>query len=358
MDTDPSSKLIRICLTGGAGQISYSLIPWLCNGSIFGECPIQLHLLDIPPAMNALSGVKMEIQDSGFERVREVVVTISAEEAFQEVDVAILVGGFPRKQGMDRADLLAKNAAIMKQHGEAINQHAKRDVKVVVVANPANTNALMVAHFAPNIPKENITCLTRLDHLRLQGLLLEKLRAINPDRFASLGPEHIRNGIIWGNHSSSQVLDSNNVEILLDGTWTKACDFISDKEWLVGELMTTGQTRGAAIIKARQLSSAMSAAAAIKQHLISWLNGTPDGEHVSMGVISNGNPYGISEGMMYSFPVTCSSGTWQIVPDLTELHQEKMKTTEDELLEERNCVIGLLENPENIPVNSHLCAIS
>jgi len=342
LSTSLPTKEIKICVTGGAGQISYSLLPWLCNGSIFKEAVVDLHLLDIPFSLEALKGVRMELQDSGFPKVRNVLVTTSAAEAFAGVDVAVLVGGYPRKQGMTRADLLAKNAEVMKEHGEAIEKYASRNIRIVVVTNPANTNALLVLHYAPSIPRKNVTCLTRLDHERLHGFLVEKLREKDPLRFVDLGPERIRNGIIWGNHSSTQVPDASHAEVCVDKKWLSVRELIGDEAWLNDTLAPCVQNRGAAIIEARKLSSAMSAAFSIKKHLENWLFGTKEGEYVSMGVLSNDNPYGINANLMFSFPVCCEAGSFTIVSGLSGVDVQKVKSSEAELEAEKKCIEDIL----------------
>jgi len=325
-----------VALTGGAGQIAYSLIPHICNGAIFGSSTlIKLHILDIPQAVDSLRGVKMEIQDSGLPLVVDIVTTTDPTVAFKDADVAILVGGFPRKKGMERKDMIEKNADIMKMHGEAIQAVGSSDVKILVVANPANTNALMISKFAPKVPAKNITCLTRLDHDRLHGLLVEKIKEQGVEGSGNVTLDQVRNGIIWGNHSATQYPDYRGCEVQIGGTWKKVADLITDGAWLSGGLTPLVQKRGAEIINARKLSSAMSAASAIKNHLRDWLFDTPEGVHVSMGVMSDGNPYGIEEGLMFSFPVRCRGGEWEFVSGFTDLNQEMINSTAAELKEER-----------------------
>ncbi len=246
----------RVLVTGAAGQIAYSLIFLITRGELLGpEQPVILHLLDVPFCANGLNGVAMEIQDCASSFVQEVVATTDVEVAFKDIDIAILVGAFPRKDGMERKDLLAKNASIFKEQGQALNRLAKRDVKVLVVGNPANTNAAIAAHFAPDISPRNFSCLTRLDHNRAVYQLAQK---------AGVPVKSVSDVTIWGNHSSTQFPDyANATATLADGTKKPIGELIHDQDWLNGSFLKTVQTRGAEIIKARGLSSAASAAKAI-----------------------------------------------------------------------------------------------
>lgn len=282
-----------------------------------------LHLLDIEPAAGALEGVRMELVDAALPLLSGVVATTDPEVAFKGVDVAILVGGFPRKAGMERKDVMSKNVAIYKAQASALERLAAPGVRVVVVANPANTNALILKENAPSIPAENITCLTRLDHNRALGQLSERTGA------------HItavKNAIIWGNHSSTQYPDVNHATV--GGTPARAA--VADDAWLDGEFVEVVQQRGAAIIKARGMSSALSAASSACDHVRDWVLGTPEGTWVSMGVFSDGS-YGAPEGIIYSFPVTCAGGKWSIVQGLAidAASAEKMRLTGEELVEEK-----------------------
>ncbi|CEG44880.1 malate cytoplasmic-like [Plasmopara halstedii] len=247
----------KIVVSGAAGQIAYSLLPLICIGQVFGPNQrVELRLLDIPSAQNALEGVKMELQDCAFNLVDAIIPTSDLEVAFNDVNVAILVGGFPRQQGVQRKDLIEKNVAIFKAQGAAIEKFANRDVKVLVVANPANTNCLIAMENAPSIPRNNFSALTRLDHERLRSFLVEK---VNETQSAKVTSKDVKKVVIWGNHSSTQVPDVTNATV-------KGAPFdkiVSDKEWIEKKLVKDVQERGAAIIKARKLSSAMSAAAAI-----------------------------------------------------------------------------------------------
>lgn len=319
----------HVLISGAAGQIGYALIPLVATGQVLGpDQPVILHLLDIAPAMSMLAGVVMEINDGAYPLVHDVIATSDYATGFAGVDVAILVGGFPRKQGMVRADLLGKNRPIFVAAGEALEAHASRDVKVLVVANPANTNCLIAATHAPSIPKENFTALTRLDLNRARHQVAAKAGTV-----AGL----VRNLVIWGNHSKTQVPDATFATVVKDGKEHPATELVP-QPWLDEDFLRTVQNRGAEVIGARGLSSAMSAANGAMNHLQSWLAGTPPGEHVSMAVWSNGNPYGVQDGLYYSFPVTCSAGTYEIVGGLqpTEKVAALMKATEAELVDERS----------------------
>lgn len=315
----------RVLITGAAGQIGYAIAPQVARGGMLGpDQPIILHLLDIEPAKGGLEGVKMEILDCAYPLVKGIVATTNLEEACKDVDVAVMVGGFPRKAGMERKDVMGKNVAIYKQQASALEKFAKKDVKIVVVANPANTNALILRENAPSIPPENITAMTRLDHNRALSQLAER---------AGVPVTEVKNVIIWGNHSSSQYPDVNHATI---GGKPAREVLTGADEWLNGEFISTVQQRGAAIIKARGLSSAMSAASSACDHIKSWLTGSPsDGSWVSMAVFSDGS-YDTPKDVMYSFPCTCKDGKWSIVQGLSidEFSAEKMKLTGEELVEE------------------------
>lgn len=304
----------------------------IARGAALGpDQPVILHLLDIAPAAQALEGVRMELVDAALPLLSGVVATTDPEVAFKDIDVAILVGGFPRKAGMERKDVMAKNVAIYKAQASALERLASRDVRVVVVANPANTNALILKENAPSIPAENITALTRLDHNRALGQLSER---------TGTHITKVKNTIIWGNHSSTQYPDVNHATI--DGT--PAREVVKDDEWLDGEFVQVVQQRGAAIIKARGLSSALSAGSSACDHIRDWVLGTPEGTWVSMGVFSDGS-YNSPTGVMYSFPVTCKDGKWEIVQglDIDARSAEKMKITGEELVEEKELAMECLK---------------
>lgn len=321
---------VRVAVTGAAGQIGYSLIFRIAAGEMLGpEQPVSLHLLEIPPAMDALSGVVMELRDSAYPLLHEIVTSSDADEAFDGVDFAMLVGARPRGPGMERKDLLQANAAIFSVQGKALDAHASRDVRVVVVGNPANTNALIAASNAPSLDRRQFTAMTRLDHNRAISQLAEKTGAHTT---------RVHRMTIWGNHSATQYPDLNHA--VVDG---RPAPELVDEAWTREEFIPTVQQRGAAIIKARGASSAASAAAAAIDHIRTWVQGTADGDWVSMAIPADGS-YGAREGVVYSFPVTCSGGDYEIVEGLAvdEFSQGRMQATLDELFEERAGVEELL----------------
>jgi len=334
---------VRVLVTGAAGQIAYSLLCKIANGEVFGaNQPVILHMLDIPVAETALNGVVLELEDCAFPLLAGTVATCDLKEAFTDIDVALLVGAMPRREGMERKDLLAANAKIFKAQGAALDQYAKKSVKVLVVGNPANTNALIAATCAPSIPKANFTALTRLDHNRAQAQLAQKLTAKLVS--APIPAQQIKNVTIWGNHSSTQYPDASNCTY----NGASVSDQLQNEAWLHNEFITTVQKRGAAIIQARKLSSAMSAAKAICDHVRDWWCGTSDDSWVSMGVWSNGNTYGIPEGIIYSFPCHCANGSWKIHEDLKideTFSRNKMELTAKELVSERQDAFTALEIP-------------
>jgi len=315
---------LRVVVTGAAGQIAYSLLYQIAKGETFGaDQPLVLLLLDIPVAMTALGGVVMEIQDCAFPLVQEVIATDDPNVAFKDIDAAFLVGAMPRREGMERKDLLAANVKIFKVQGQAMDAHAKKSVKVLVVGNPANTNALICSHYAPSIPKENFSAMTRLDQNRAAAQLSIKTGS----------PIHeIKKVTIWGNHSSTQFPDISQATVKGSGAMG-----LVDEAWMQNEFIPTVQKRGAAVIAARKLSSAMSAAKAASDHMKSWFSGTPADDWVSMGVFSDGS-YGTPEGVMFSFPITTNAGQWSIVQglELSDFAKEKLEVTGKELCEERD----------------------
>lgn len=324
-------KPVRVTVTGAAGQISYALLFRIASGSMLGQQqPVILQLLEITPAMGALEGVVMELNDCAFPLLHDIVMTDDAEVAFKDTDYALLVGARPRGPGMERKDLLEANAAIFSGQGKAINKVASRDIKVLVVGNPANTNALITAANAPDIDSSQFTAMTRLDHNRALSQLAEKTGS-----HSSL----IKRMTIWGNHSNTQYPDISNA--VVDG---KAASGLVDQAWLEGDFIPTVQERGAAIIKARGASSAASAGAAAVDHMRTWALGTDDGDWVSMAIPSDGS-YDIESGIIYSYPVTCKDGKYTIVQDLeiSEFSRSRMDVTENELREERAAVEHLLK---------------
>ncbi|UJR15286.1 hypothetical protein I4U23_002239 [Adineta vaga] len=329
MSSSKTKDPIRIVITGAAGQIAYSLIHQICNGDVFGkDQSVILHLLDITPMMGVLQGVVMEIEDTSLPLVKGAIPTDSEETAFKDVDVALFVGAMPRKEGMERKDLLNANVKIFKSQGTALDKFAKKNVKVLVVGNPANTNCYILAHYAPSIPRENFTCLTRLDHNRAKAQIANRLK---------VSPENVKNVIIWGNHSSTQFPDVRSATVNVNGKDTPAYDAIKDDNWIKNDFVSTVQKRGAAVIAARKLSSAMSAAKAICDHMRDWWQGTKDNEWVSMGIISDGS-YDIEKGLVFSYPVQIKDGKISIVQGLKidDWSREMLEKTQKELSEEKN----------------------
>eukprot|EP00744_Colponema_vietnamica_P007896 GILI01011305.1.p1 GENE.GILI01011305.1~~GILI01011305.1.p1 ORF type:complete len:362 (+),score=130.68 GILI01011305.1:118-1203(+) len=329
---------VRVLVTGAAGQISYSLLFLIASGRMLGpNQPVILHLLEVPAAINALEGVVMELKDACFPLIKGIVPTSDLRVAFSNIDIAVLVGARPRGPGMERKDLLGANAAIFREQGRALNEYANKNVKVCVVGNPANTNALIASMNAPTIPKENFTALTRLDQNRAQAQLSAK---------CGVAVEQVKNVIIWGNHSATQYPDVNHGFIAhypqphFSNSIRAA---VGDDAWLNGDFIKTVQQRGAAIIKARKLSSAASAASAACDHVRDWWCGTAPGEWVSMAVPSDGS-YGIPDGVIYSYPVTCHKGTYKIVQGLNidAFSRQKMAETDKELREEKEMAVAHL----------------
>ncbi|KAI8003816.1 Malate dehydrogenase 2, cytoplasmic [Camellia lanceoleosa] len=272
---------VRVLVTGASGQIGYALVPMIARGVMLGlDQPVILHMLDIPLAAEALHGVKIELVDAAFPLLKGVVATTDVVEACTGVNIAVMVGGFPRKEGMERKDVMSKNVAIYKSQASALEKYAAANCKVLVVANPANTNALILKEFALSISEKNITCLTRLDHNRALGQVSERLSVLVSD---------VKNVIIWGNHSSTQYPDVNHATVKTPAGEKPVRVLVANDEWLNGEFITTVQQRDVAIIKARKLSSALSAASSACDHIHDWVLGTPEGTWVSMGVYSDGS---------------------------------------------------------------------
>ncbi|HEX7028129.1 MAG TPA: malate dehydrogenase [Gammaproteobacteria bacterium] len=321
---------VRVAITGAAGQISYSLIFRIAAGDMLGpDQPVILQLLEIPPAMNALQGVVMELKDCAFPLVHGIVATDDPNVAFKDTDYALLVGAKPRGPGMERSDLLKGNAAIFSVQGEALNRNASRNVKVLVVGNPANTNALIALENAPDLNPGNFCAMMRLDHNRSLAQLAEK---------AGCHVTDIRHMAVWGNHSSTQYPDISHATVK-----GKPVKDLVDRDWYVDTFIPAVQQRGAAIIKARGSSSAASAASAAIDHMRNWAMGTEGDDWVSMAVLSDGS-YGIAEGIVYSFPMICKNGEYRIVQglEISDFSRERMKATEQELLDEREAIKDLL----------------
>ncbi len=323
-------QAVRVTVTGAAGQIGYALLFRIASGAMLGDDqPIILQLLDITPALEALDGVRMELEDCAFPLLAGVVCTDDPITGFKNADYALLVGARPRGPGMERKDLLEANAAIFSVQGKAINDSASRDIKVLVVGNPANTNSLITQRNAPDIDPRNFTAMTRLDHNRAMTQIALKTGTTVND---------ISNMTIWGNHSATQYPDLFNTKV--NGA---AAIGMVEQDWYESDFIPTVQQRGAAIIKARGASSAASAANAAIDHMRSWALGTEGDDWVSMGVYSDGS-YGITEGLIYSFPCRCANGDWEIVQgvDVGDFSRGKMTATEQELTEERDAVQHLL----------------
>ena len=321
---------VRIAVTGAAGQIGYALLFRIAAGDMLGkDQPVILHLLEITPALPALQGVVMELDDCAFPLLAGVVATDDANVAFKDVDYALLVGARPRGAGMERKDLLSANGAIFGPQGKALNAHAKRDVKVLVVGNPANTNALIAQANAPDLAPSCFTAMVRLDHNRAMAQLAQQANAHVND---------VKRMIIWGNHSSTQYPDIHHATV----KGQRATELVGEA-WYRDTFIPTVQQRGAAIIKARGASSAASAASAAIDHMRSWALGTTEGDWVSMGVPSDGS-YGIAPGVIYGYPVTCRNGKYEIVLklEINEFSRERMDASEKELREERAAVEHLL----------------
>ena len=321
---------VRVTVTGAAGQISYSLLFRIAAGEMLGpDQPVILQLLEITPALKALEGVAMELDDCAFPLLAGMSCTDDPNEGFKDTDYALLVGARPRGPGMERKDLLEANAKIFSAQGKALNDQASRDVKVLVVGNPANTNALIALRNAPDLDPRQVPALTRLDHNRALTQLAQKTgKTIND----------ITHLTIWGNHSSTQYPDIYQAKV----AGTNAMDLV-DQSWYESEFIPVVQKRGAAIIEARGASSAASAGNAAIFHMRDWVQGSAEGDWVSMGVYSDGS-YGIEKGLIYSFPCVCKNGDWEIVQglEINDFSRQKMQATEQELQEERDAVKDLL----------------
>ncbi|HEX2492597.1 MAG TPA: malate dehydrogenase [Steroidobacter sp.] len=321
---------VNVAITGAAGQIGYALAFRVASGQMLGpDQPVNLHLLEITPALGALQGVLMELNDCAFPSLNKIIATDDARTAFKDCDVALLVGARPRGPGMERKDLLLANAQIFSAQGKALDAVANRNVRVLVVGNPANTNALIAQRNAPNLNPRNFTAMVRLDHNRALAQLAEKTGS---------HVTKIRKMTIWGNHSSTQYPDLHHTTV--DG---KAALSLVDQQWYADNFIPVVQQRGAAIIKARGASSAASAASSAIDHVRDWVKGAPEGDWVSMAVPSDGS-YGIPAGVIYGFPVTCRNGEYQIVQGLAinDFSRARMDATHKELLEERDGVKELL----------------
>jgi malate dehydrogenase len=321
---------VRVTVTGAAGQIGYALMFRIASGAMLGnDQPVILQMLEITPALGALDGVIMELEDCAFPLVHGMIPTDDPNVAFKGTDYALLVGSRPRSKGMERKDLIEANAAIFSVQGKALNEHASRQVKVLVVGNPANTNCLIAQRNAPSLNPRQFTAMTRLDHNRAVAQIAKKTGKHTTD---------VKHVTIWGNHSATQYPDLHATTVA-----GKSAMSLVDANWYAKEFIPTVQQRGAKVIEARGLSSAASAANAAVDHMHDWALGTASSDSVSMGVYSDGS-YGIEKGLIYSYPTVCKNGEWQIVQGRTinDFSRERMKATETELREERDAVAHLL----------------
>ena len=328
-----SSSPVTVTVTGAAGQIGYALLFRIASGQLLGpDTPVRLRLLEIEPALKAAEGTAMEVDDCAFPLLTGIDITADARAAFDGTNVALLVGARPRTKGMERGDLLEANGGIFKPQGEAINAGAADDVRILVVGNPANTNALFTLSHAPDVPRQRFTAMMRLDHNRAKSQLAAKVGASVSD---------VTNMTVWGNHSASQYPDLVHAEVGGENAAAK----VGDQAWIEDEFIPTVAKRGAAIIDARGASSAASAANAAIDHVHDWVGGTPDGDWVSMGIPSDGS-YGVPEGIISSFPVTCAGGEYSIVQglDIDDYSRGKIDASTGELAEERDAVkeLGLI----------------
>jgi malate dehydrogenase len=316
-------------VTGAAGQIAYNFIPLLCSGEVLGrDQPVILHMLDIEESKAMLAAVEMELIDGAYPLLRSIVSTTNAQEAFSNIDFAVLLGGFPRLKGMTRADLLSRNGEIFKKQGAALGQFAKPTCKVVVVANPANTNALIAYQFSQGrIPATNFTSLTRLDQNRAVGSLAAKLK---------VPAGSIKKVVIWGNHSQDQYPDVNQAVVIQECKEVKITEALSSEAKFLEDFIPDVQNRGTKVIEARGKSSALSAANAVKDHLFDWVNGSKWGDWASMGVVTDGSYYDIPAGLVYSVPCVCKDGQYSVVQGLshTEDGQARLKLNIEKLQEE------------------------
>ncbi|MDI2126768.1 malate dehydrogenase [Yinghuangia seranimata] len=324
---------VNVTVTGAAGQIGYALLFRIASGHLLGpDVPVKLRLLEIPQAVKAAEGTAMELDDCAFPLLAGIDIFDNPAQGFEGANVALLVGARPRTAGMERGDLLSANGGIFKPQGEAINAHAADDIKVLVVGNPANTNALIAQQHAPDVPAERFTAMTRLDHNRAVSQLARKTGAAVTD---------IAKLTIWGNHSATQYPDVFHAEI----AGKNAAEVVNDEAWLADTFIPTVAKRGAAIIEARGASSAASAANAAIDHVYTWVNGTKPGDWASMGVVSDGS-YGVPEGLISSFPVVCKDGAWEIVQglEINEFSRPRIEASVRELAEERDAVreLGLI----------------
>jgi malate dehydrogenase len=322
-----SDSPVRVAVTGAAGQIGYAILFRVASGQLLGpDTPVHLSLLEIPDAVKAAEGTAMELDDCAFPLLAGIDISDDAKKAFDGVNIALLVGARPRQKGMERSDLLEANGGIFKPQGEALNENAASDIKVLVVGNPANTNCLIAKSNAPDIPGERFTAMTRLDHNRAIAQLANKTGS---------AVREITNMTVWGNHSATQYPDLFHAKV----KGKNAAEVVNDQDWIENDFIPTVQKRGAAIIEARGMSSAASAANAAIDHVHDWVLGTPSDDWVSMSIPSDGS-YGVDEGIISSFPVTCSNGSYEVVTglELDDFSKSRIEKTVNELKEERDAV--------------------
>jgi malate dehydrogenase len=326
-----SDTPVKVTVTGAAGQIGYAVLFRIASGQLLGpDTPVNLSLLEIPDAVTAAEGTAMELEDCSFPLLAGLSIHDDANDAFDGCNVGLLIGARPRGKGMERSDLLEANGGIFKPQGQAINDHAADDVKVLVVGNPANTNCLIAMSNAPDVPRERFTAMTRLDHNRAMAQLAAKL---------GVPVSEITNVTVWGNHSTTQYPDLVHAKVSGQSAW----DAVDDEAWIADEFIPRVQKRGAEVIEARGASSAASAANAAVDHVHDWVRGTPDGDWVSMSVPSDGS-YGVDEDLISGFPCTCSGGEWQIVEglDIDDFSRERIDASVEELKQERDAVKHLI----------------
>jgi malate dehydrogenase len=328
-----SDTPVKVTVTGAAGQIGYAILFRVASGQLLGpDTPVSLSLLEIPDALQAAEGTAMELEDCAFSLLAGVSIHDQANDAFDGCNVALLIGARPRTKGMERSDLLEANGGIFKPQGQAINDHAADDVKVLVVGNPANTNCLIAMSNAPDVPSERFTAMTRLDHNRAIAQVAAKL---------GVPVSEVTNVTIWGNHSTTQYPDLVHAKVSGESAW----DVVDDEAWIADEFIPRVQKRGAEVIETRGASSAASAANAAIDHVHDWVLGTPDGDWVSMSVPSDGS-YSVDEGLISGFPCTCSGGEWKIVEglEIDDFSRERIDASADELKQERDAVreLGLI----------------
>ena len=322
-----SDSPVRVAVTGAAGQIGYAILFRIASGQLLGpDTPVHLSLLEIPDALKAVEGTAMELDDCAFPLLTGVDITDDPKKGFDGVNIALLIGARPRSKGMERSDLLEANGGIFKPQGEALNANAASDIKVLVVGNPANTNCLIAQQNAPDIPAERFTSMMRLDHNRAIAQLAGK---------AGAAVREVTNMTVWGNHSPTQYPDIFNAKVKGQG----AAETVDDQEWLENDFIPTVQKRGTAVIEARGASSAASAANAAVDHVRDWVLGTSGGDWVSMGIPSDGS-YGVDEGLISGFPVTCSNGSYEVVQglDVNDFSRSRLETTVNELKDERETI--------------------